>query len=297
METVMNDPNKQFLNNPCFKFEKNRLKLAELPDGAMQYFDPYCANIQDKLDAFIEKINADLEELNLEPMKASVYCLETLGAFLPPQPPSSNANIFLCPERILLATKAYQQNDDCTQIYDFFYSAIKMHEYAHASMSPQLNDLSDKSNPPDDFYKFIEKRLAVAFRTFIEESLATVAMLIEMKDHPLYAQLVLFVSSQPLQYQYGIVLMQKFAEVEITCLMCIWKNAKSTVLWNSALNSFMECLTGEDTVTAIEALERIDAVILSIRNVSIPDIVLLKLNPADTKDTKKFQAMVCLYRD
>jgi hypothetical protein len=260
------------------------LKVAELPQSAMTYFDHLCKNIDNCLGEYTEKIKADLETVSVEASKFS-ECIEALGVFLPPKPPSNNANILLCPERIESAIQSYRHNDDDTQIYEFFYNAIETHEYAHASMCPQLNDLNDKSDH------------AVAFYTFIEESLATVAMLIKMKNHPLYAQLVSFVSSQPLQYQYGIVLMQKFTKAEIARLMCIWKNAKSTVLWNLALNSFMECLTGEDTIANIKVLKQIDADILSIRNLAIPDIVLLKLKPAHINNTKIFQMLAKLYRD
>jgi hypothetical protein len=270
------------------------LKVAELPQSAMTYFDHLCKNIDNCLGEYTEKIKADLDTVSVEASKFS-ECIETLGVFVPPLPPSNNANILLCPERIKSAANPYSQNDD-QAIYEFFYTAIEMHEYAHASMCPQLNDMIDYAHKLMSSLNDNRKQI-VAFYTFIEESLATAAMLIKMKDHPLYAQLVSFVSSQPLQYQYGIVLMQKFTKAEIARLMRIWKNAKSTVLWNSALNSFMECLTGEDTIANIKVLKRIDADILSIRNLAIPDIVLLKLKPADINNTKIFQALVWLYRD
>jgi hypothetical protein len=59
----------------------------------------------------------------------------------------------------------------------------------------------------------------------------------------------------------------------------------------------MECLTGEDTIANIKVLKQIDADILSIRNLAIPDIVLLKLKPANINNTKIFQMLAKLYRD
>jgi len=278
---IKNDLTQFFQNFPCLKFDINLLNLAELPELAMSCFDHYCKNIDDKLEDYSNKIHNDLKKID-SAHDRSFGGLETLGIFLPPKAPSKNANILLCPKRIKSAANSYSQNDD-QAMYEFFYTAIETHEHAHASMCPQLYDLKDQSNHDHPFY------------TFIEESLATAAMLLEMKEHQLYSQLEHFVASQPVQYRYGLILIQKFTDEQIVRLMCIWKNVKSNPLVNLAVKTFMECLIADDTTEAIAMLEKINTMILPVQNIPLkPDFVeQLELNSPNIE--RKILALAKLY--
>jgi hypothetical protein len=269
----MNDFPRIFQRNKCFKFNLESVQFAELPDSVMSCFDQFCKNIDDKLGESSDKIHDDLKKIDSENDR-SFGGLETLGVFLPPEYPSQNANILVCPKRI---------EQVANNQYDFFYTAIKIHEYAHAVMCPILYTLKDKSDHADPFY------------TFIEESLATAAMLLEMKEHQLYPQLEHFAASQMVQYRYGLVLIQRFKKSQITRLMCIWKNTKSTSLWHSALNVFMESLIEDRPKVTIANLEKIDEMNVLIQNLDISDHKLSLLDVSNPSTYKKIGALAKLY--
>jgi len=95
----MNDFPRIFQRNKCFKFNLESVQFAELPDSVMSCFDQFCKNIDDKLGESSDKIHDDLKKIDSE-HDSSYGGLETLGVFLPPEYPSQNANMLVCPKRI-----------------------------------------------------------------------------------------------------------------------------------------------------------------------------------------------------
>ena len=187
-------------------FNKNRLSCMDVNLKVIKKFK-LCQNISD-MDGFDEIKESALKYVDTQVNIVKDECLDLLGVYISPSN-SDKGNILLSKEKIQRVSKKYDL------VYECLYSFVKIHEYAHASMCPILsnNSLSYEYN---------------AVYVLIEESLATAMALKKMKNISEYEILEKFVRSQPLQYRFGLYLMDKH-EGCIEILMQIWKDIKSGI--------------------------------------------------------------------
>ena len=193
-------------------FEKEKLSIMDVNYYVIKKFVHCKDNYQNILEAIKIICSDDEKYTNYEIQGAD--CIDLLGVYISPSVVDDtikdNGNILLSKEKI--AQISIKRKIDFSVLYNF----VKMHEYAHAAMSPEIiGEYTCIENI------FDEDVLSLV----IEEGLATAIALKQFKNTSHYQKLCDFVDSQPPQYRIGLFFIEKF-EPYIFDLMARWKNFK-----------------------------------------------------------------------